>query len=655
MNMRRRQFFHIMILIGVLGPVVWAECPINTPGDLNGDCKVNQEDLAIMAAHWLQDGSMPTVLPVLKILQSGINEGQAGRLADLLKIPQGLMVFDGGEMAFVDPVNVLKLPTVPVTDDALIKQLTEGSEVPRGGELGFEALNVDALAKIRAIPTQEAMDAILIALNKADIGLGEGTAMGDGSVFELRDIQGGLLLPAVQLDTRVAFQQYFGAIPVIGPGAQFSARLGPDGQATQLHIARRLMGAGEPVPLLTPQTAAVRAFAASAGQFIPEGEAKLVYFAPSLMHKNAQFLVPHYDLGGIAFGAEGQQANKLRKLVPAVDDPKLVPQLTLRASTEGGWVLATALVEGGTKPYSYRWLSSSVDLQFPGDASSIEYIASPRDKAGSEIVTVQVTDDNGIMVEASQTLQILLLLAAPQDPLPPPPVASVFDFGTERGVSDLCAANQAGFINRYLADGIIPRFNWACGDAWEDDFKQPPGGNDTTYVDNADIVFYCGHGYGGGFTFESNIDDGYLTYTDAAGAWGNNDLEWLSLLSCQVLTGTYDSKSWATRWGPAFDGLHLLMGFQTNAYDWHGFGGRFADWTLGRDFFFIKLPPLPIRAAWCQAKAEQQPASVEAVVMGVVGPGGVISGWNDYFWGKGPVSPDLRGGNIHGYWRIVYK
>ena len=114
-------------------------------------------------------------------------------------------------------------------------------------------------------------------------------------------------------------------------------------------------------------------------------------------------------------------------------------------------------------------------------------------------MTVQVTDDNGIAVEASQTLFIQPGLAVPPAGNVPPPVGSVFDFGTERGVSDLGAANQAGFINRYLADGIIPRFNWACGDAWEDDFKQPPAGNDTTYVDNADIVFYIGHGYGGGF------------------------------------------------------------------------------------------------------------------------------------------------------------
>jgi hypothetical protein len=62
-----------------------------------------------------------------------------------------------------------------------------------------------------------------------------------------------------------------------------------------------------------------------------------------------------------------------------------------------------------------------------------------------------------------------------------------------------------------------------------------------------------------------------------------------------------------------------------------------------------------IRQAWFKAKAEEQPNSVESVVMGPVGPGGILGGYNDYFWGKGPVSCDLRGSNIRGYWRLVYK
>ena len=67
-----------------------------------------------------------------------------------------------------------------------------------------------------------------------------------------------------------------------------------------------------------------------------------------------------------------------------------------------------------------------------------------------------------------------------------------------------------------------------------------------------------GHGNGGGFTFESNHDDGTLAYADVAGAWGDLDLEWLALLSCQVLKEEWGGQRWWQRWGPSFDGLHLL-------------------------------------------------------------------------------------------------
>ena len=105
--------------------------------------------------------------------------------------------------------------------------------------------------------------------------------------------------------------------------------------------------------------------------------------------------------------------------------------------------------------------------------------------------------------------------------------------------------------------------------------------------------------------------------------------------------------------GPAFDGLHLLLGYQTNASANTQTATRFAQYQLGRNFGFTTIT-LPIRAAWCQAKKEAQPNDREAVVMGVIGPSG-LSNYNDYFWSKGPVGPDLRGSNIRGYWRIVYK
>ncbi len=38
--------------------------------------------------------------------------------------------------------------------------------------------------------------------------------------------------------------------------------------------------------------------------------------------------------------------------------------------------------------------------------------------------------------------------------------------------------------------------------------------------------------------------------------------------------------------------------------------------------------------------------------MGVYGPGGV-NNYNDYFWGQGPVGPDIPRTSIQGYWRVV--
>ncbi|MDX1600560.1 MAG: DUF6345 domain-containing protein, partial [Anaerolineales bacterium] len=106
------------------------------------------------------------------------------------------------------------------------------------------------------------------------------------------------------------------------------------------------------------------------------------------------------------------------------------------------------------------------------------------------------------------------------------------------------------------------------------------------------------------------------------------------------------------RWGPAFGGLHQLLGFETNAYDWGNFGKRFAQYQLGRNFGFIEYT-LPVRAAWFQAASEKQPSNVRSVVMGVIGPSG-SSNYNDYFHGQGPMGPDIRGSDIRGYWRVTF-
>lgn len=648
------------LLLAAAVPQANAECLIPCPGDLNDDCQVDLQDFMILAQNWLTDCSPPSELPVLTVTDVGIDPAQAEALAQALGIPRQLVVIEDGQpLLFIDPEKHLALPTVPVEDEQLIRELLKDTpDVEDGSEIVFEAIDEQALLKIVPTPPQTALSKFFGALAESGIRLGDGQPETSHTNFELVDTQGNLLLPAVQTDTRVHFHPALNNIPIMGPGAKMSAAFDPQGNVTELVFARRGVEPGrQTFPLLGPGQAVQRALgAAAAARFVPEQEAQLVYFAPPLSEQGVKTLIPHYDIGGIIFTPEGAQFHQLRRLVPAIADPQFVPSVDLEVGVQEGYLIAAqADVSGGQEPYRYFWHSTSTDLsEVPDDQAGVQYWAFPREQAGPETLTVNVIDDNGILVSTSQTVIVGYEQKVAQTG-GVDPAAVGRDFGISRAVSDLGAVNQSGFRSRFLEDGVAQRFNWTGTSAWEKDFKQPPAGLDTQYVDNADIVFYIGHGYGGGFTFESSQDDGTLTYTDAAGAWGNHDLEWLALLSCQVLKGDYGGKSWATRWGPTFDGLHLLLGFQTNAYDWPQFGRRFADYTLGRKFLFVTLPPLPIRTAWFKAKAEEQPASVESVVMGPVGPGGVLGGYNDYFWGKGPVSCDLRGSNIRGFWRQVYK
>jgi hypothetical protein len=150
-----------------------------------------------------------------------------------------------------------------------------------------------------------------------------------------------------------------------------------------------------------------------------------------------------------------------------------------------------------------------------------------------------------------------------------------------------------GWCNFYGNDCYI----WGNSNAWEEDFKRHDlGGTNDYWVDDVDLTFYIGHGNPSYFTFDKPYgpgthDDRYLTYNDARLAWGNRDLEWMALLSCQVLADSHELD-----WVWTMDGLHLLLGFETNAWLWHyptsanNFGYLFAkyitwNWTLPEAWF----------------------------------------------------------------------
>lgn len=150
-------------------------------------------------------------------------------------------------------------------------------------------------------------------------------------------------------------------------------------------------------------------------------------------------------------------------------------------------------------------------------------------------------------------------------------------------------------------------FLWSNANAWEEDFRRPDwGGTNDYWVDKVDLAFYEGHGNPSGFTFYTpsgygTHDDSFLSYNDARLSWGDGDLEWMALLSCSVLADSHLGD-----WAWTLNGLHLLMGFKTTAYDVYGFGPTFAN-LVGQNWY---LP-----AAWFRACDQKQPPGVVARVL----------------------------------------
>ena len=142
------------------------------------------------------------------------------------------------------------------------------------------------------------------------------------------------------------------------------------------------------------------------------------------------------------------------------------------------------------------------------------------------------------------------------------------------------------------SQGVGSAFDFRGTGAWESDFKDQSlaGGHDNSYVDNVDAAWYTGHGWPGGFTFKGNHTDTSIVPGDAR--WGNGDLEWLQLESCQVLADTNGTHDYFPRWKQAFRGLHIMNGFHTSGYCvGGGTGATFAGYLFPKKFLWWELRP----------------------------------------------------------------
>jgi hypothetical protein len=221
-----------------------------------------------------------------------------------------------------------------------------------------------------------------------------------------------------------------------------------------------------------------------------------------------------------------------------------------------------------------------------------------------------------------------------------------------------------GFYNALGDKGWTKSFNWGNDLAWESDFEDPSvGGSDYIWIDSVDFAWFSGHGAPRGFYFSRDHDgDHFLIklvhYTEVK--WGDKDLEWIVISGCEVLQWKPEGLPDAIdRWGPAFKGLHVMMGFDTVRYDqlvcltpW---GPCVSPGERMVTYMTRSWPgPVPIGYAWRLTTGDWQPDNVYAALLAVVDYHNGYFYDNDYLPGYGYVGPDIDDPMQPGY-GFVYR
>ncbi len=571
----------------------------------------------------------PERATIYDVVQEGLTQEQAKRINATYGIEGALQ--PDGSFIYASP-EFAKVPQ---------KTIATGKD-ESGRPTTSQALDTDALKQLRPIPADTAVKNAANFLQVFGV-TGEVTAKAipSNTELDLADANG-RPTASYKLDTSVSYDLTLGGLPLSGPGAKLRVAYSPDGKISQITGATRQLKPGATVAIIAVNEAA-EGCAALYGKEVRQDTPTLGYHAPAL--GGAKQIFPVYTCNPV--GGDAQQANLL---LPAVKGS--APTATFEAKLGDGSVRGVATATGGTAPYRFKWSSSTTVIE-KNEGAAVDYFRDSRDKLVGEALTLTVTDANGLTSTATASFAGDGSVKGESIPggggfgkLAIGPV----DVGVAQTVDEWQCAQDSGygFRNAMASKGIATAFAWHGMSAWEEDFKKASaGGTDSTYADNVDATWYTGHGNPNGFTFKNNAhDDGAINPSDAD--WGNGDLEWLQLESCQVLRDTNGNMDQLTRWGGAINGLHMMNGFHTNAICVDGGTGRTFAQLLFPQF---GLPAFPVRNAWALMAQIKEPSGIRYRSIGNVGAGGVTN-IGDYFWGQGPTGPDITKAARTGMWSL---
>lgn len=317
-------------------------------------------------------------------------------------------------------------------------------------------------------------------------------------------------------------------------------------------------------------------------------------------------------------------------------------------------VTLTGSISGGTAPYTYTWRINDGTLLASGTSATggniqvttdalpvVSHAGYPADV----VILLEAEDDTGATRQAilnlypavapSIYLPVLLGQAAqtPQattnltTPAAPQIASTTFRFGVHAGSdyppygpsdNDLAGVipDATGFRTGMLNYGWVSTYNWWNASAWERDWRDCSlGGGDCTFgVDRVDFAYFAGHSGPGGLSMPSSVDSSWFAAENAR----YSTLRWAGFASCQALRAQWTPASEAPirRWFGAFQGAHMLLGYNSDMRD-VAFGPRLVDNMRMPTFLGIPFPwaQRSIREAWVQTAFQMnagQPAYLYA-------------------------------------------
>ncbi len=462
----------------------------------------------------------------------------------------------------------------------------------------------------------------------------------------------------VNPDRQVTYDMSLGGIKLRGPGAKIAATYDQAGKLAQLTYAMPELKRGRSLPTisLARADAVARALVAPCSDLEPQPlilNRELAYYAHAESAvPDAKVLYPSY-LYSPTVGSGTQKANLQTFAVPAVATGFAA---AATATAQGRHVTAEARITGGRGPYKLTWSSCSSPLP-PVRSNRIEYDVAPRDpRPGpfNEELVVIVQDADGLLTAAKATVPVP---AAAPGASGAPARRLAARFGARAAVAgtvdvggSYVAASQGlthtkkdveDFAAYMKSKGVTSQF--VCGDSciYDSDFKdQSLGGADHGWTDNVDLFYYQGHGGPWGVT--NNSGDRFAHSSEIR--WGNKDLEWAALDACSTLQWEADGKNVFERWGPSFQGMHMLLGYATTTYDTPNEGWLFANYLMGNS----TTSPQRIREAWINQGVDTQGSDVLIAWLAPIGQNGVTDA-DDYFHNRGAVGPDIPNNQITGW------